>query len=88
MASSPSNPAPRRSSETADLGPGFRLLLRTSGIVFAVSLALVLLDALAGVRLPDAVRPALPWVLVASTLVGIVLLVGALGMPTRPAPRR
>ena len=48
----------------------------------------MLLDAAFGVRLPAAVRPALPWLLVASTLVGIVLLVGALGMPKRPAPRR
>jgi hypothetical protein len=77
-------PAPRRSSLPADVGPGLRLGLRLAGATFAVALALVLLDVLAGVRLPVAVRPALPWALVGSTLVGVTLLVGALGMPKRP----
>lgn len=88
MDSPASEPAPRRSDETADFGPRLRALLRASGAVFAVTLALVILDAAFGVRLPAAVRPALPWLLVASMGVGIVLLVGAIGMPKRPAPRR
>ncbi len=77
-------PPPRRSAATADFGPRLRLALRVAGIAFVVSLALVLLDVLAGVRLPGAVRPILPWVLVLATLAGITLLVGALGMPKRP----
>ncbi|HEX8385400.1 MAG TPA: hypothetical protein VF576_04395 [Rubricoccaceae bacterium] len=85
MDPSPSDePAPRRSSRPADFGPGLRLGLRLAGATFAVALALVLLDVLAGVRLPPAVRPALPYVLVAATVVGTTLLVGALGTPRRP----
>ena len=71
---------------TADFGPGLRLALRVSGLVFAGALALVLLDVLADVQLPAGVRPALPWVLVAAAMAGITLLVGALGMPRRPDP--
>jgi hypothetical protein len=52
--------------------------------VFGAALVLVVLDAAAGLRLPGAVRPALPWVLVVSAVVGITLLVGALGTPKRP----
>ena len=52
--------------------------------MFGVALALVLLDVLAGVRLPGAVRPALPWVLVLSMAVAITVLAGALGTPKRP----
>ena len=50
-----------------------------------VGLALVLLDALAGVQLPQPFRSALPWLLVISSGVGITLLVGALGTPKREA---
>ena len=82
----PDAPAPRRSAQTADFGPGLRAALRVAGIPVAVSLALVLLDVLAGVRLPAAVRPVLPYVLVAATLAAVTLLVGALGMPKRPDP--
>lgn len=63
-----------------------RLLLTMSGVTFGVTLALVLLDVAAGVRLPGAVRPALPWVLVVSLAVAITVLVGALGTPKRPGP--
>ncbi len=77
---------PKRSLETADFGPGLRLALRVSGIAFAAALALVLLDVLAGIRLPHGLRTALPWLLVLSTLACITLLVGALGMPRRPDP--
>lgn len=82
--SSPAPPTPRRSSGTAAFGPVLRLAFRLTGLVFFASLGLVFLDVLAGVRLPAAVRPALPWALVGATLVGITLLVGALGMPKRP----
>ena len=82
----PSDAPPRRSAETATFGPGLRAALRLAGVSFVVALALVLLDVLAGIRLPEAVRPALPWVLVAATLASITLLVGALGMPKRPGP--
>ena len=81
---SPSEPPPKRSAETADFGPRLRLALRVAGVAFAVSLALVLLDVLAGIRFPGVLRPALPWVLVGATLASITLLVGALGMPKRP----
>ncbi len=79
-------PPPRRSAATADFGPGLRAALRVAGVAFVAALALVLLDVLAGVRLPAAIRPALPWVLVAATLASITLLVGAIGMPKRPDP--
>lgn len=84
---SPPEPAPRRSAQTADFGPGLRLALRLAGIGFAVSMALVLLDVLAGVRLPGGLRALVPWLLVGSTLACITLLVGAIGMPKRPDPR-
>ena len=87
MASSPpSDPPPRRSAATAEFGPRLRLALHVAGVSFALSLSLVLLDVLAGLRLPAAVRPLLPYVLVVATLAGITLLVGALGMPRRPDP--
>ena len=81
---SPAEPPPRRSLATADFGPRLRLALRIAGIAFVVTLALVLLDVVAGVRLPGAIRPLLPWLLVLATGAGITLLVGALGMPKRP----
>ena len=64
--------------------PRLYRLLVASGAVFGVTLVLVVLDAAAGVRLPQPVRPVLPAVLVLSLLVCITLLVGALGMPKRP----
>ena len=72
------------SDEPPPLPLALRRALTWSGVVFAVSLALVLLDVLAGVRLPGALRPALPWVLVLSMAVAITVLSGALGTPKRP----
>lgn len=66
--------------------PGFRALLRASGLAFVVALALALLDAGAGVRLPQPFRAAIPWVLIVSATVGVTLLVGALGTPKRGSP--
>ncbi|GAB5534065.1 MAG: hypothetical protein Rubg2KO_03140 [Rubricoccaceae bacterium] len=66
----------------------FRLALRTTGIGFALGLALVLLDTLAGVPLPQPFRSALPWVLILSSAVGITLLVGSLGTPKRRSTDR
>lgn len=86
VSSPPPAPLPRRSAATAEFGPRLRLALRVAGVSFALSFGLVLLDVLTGLRLPAAVRPLLPWVLVAATLAGITLLVGALGMPRRPDP--
>lgn len=63
------------------------MLLRASGLVFVIGLALMLLDALAGIRLPQPFRSALPWLLVTSSIVGITLLVGALGTYSRGASR-
>lgn len=60
-----------------------RRLLGVSGATFGVVLGLVVLDIAAGVRLPEPVRPALPWLLAGSMLLGITLLVGALGAPPR-----
>lgn len=65
---------------------GVRVLLRTSGYVFAFGLLLILLDALAGIQIPQPFRAALPWLLVASSVVGITLLVGALGRSSRGTP--
>ena len=61
----------------------YRLLLAT-GATFAVSLVLALLDGAGWFVLPQPARPALLLVLVLSTLVGIVLLSGAIGMPKNP----
>ena len=57
--------------------------LTVSGVAFAVSLALVVADALGWLVLPQPFRGALPWVLLASMFAGIVLLSGALGNPAR-----
>ena len=65
------------------LSPALRRLLAASGLVFVITLGLVVLDVAAGIRLPGGFRPALPWLLVGSTLVGITLLVGAIGNPSR-----
>lgn len=67
------------------LSRSFRRLLAAAGLAFAVSLGLVVLDVVLGVRLPAGLRPLLPWVLVGATLVGITLLVGAIGTPGRAA---
>ncbi len=61
----------------------FRLLI-ASGVVFALSLALALLDAMGWLVLPQPARPFIPVVLVASTLLGIVLLSGTIGIPKNP----
>lgn len=61
----------------------FRFLVAT-GVVFVLSLALALLDALEWLVLPQPVRPLIPVVLVLSTLVGIVLLSGSIGIPKKP----
>ena len=61
----------------------YRFLL-ASGVVFAVSLVLALLDGTGLLVLPQPVRPFIPIALVLSTLVGIVILSGSIGMPTRP----
>ena len=70
--------------EPPPLPLALRRALTWSGAVFAVALALVLLDVLAGLRLPGVLRPALPWVLVLSMAVAITVLAGALGTPKRP----
>ncbi|MEL6616552.1 MAG: hypothetical protein AAFQ43_12490, partial [Bacteroidota bacterium] len=61
----------------------FRSLVAT-GVVFILSLALAVLDALGWLVLPQTVRPAIPVVLVLSTLVGIVMLSGSIGIPKKP----
>ena len=64
---------------------GFRAALRTSGIGFAVAFGLALLDGTGVLRLPQPFRSVIPWVMILAATVGITLLVGALGMPTRDA---
>ena len=66
------------------MSSGFYRLLIASGVVFALSLALAIADALDWLVLPQAARPFIPVVLVASTLVGIVLLSGSIGIPKNP----
>ena len=66
---------------------GLRHGLNVSGVGFVVGLVLVLLDVTGVFRLPAPLRAALPWVWMAATLVGITLLVGALGMPGRRGDR-
>ncbi|MEO0559572.1 MAG: hypothetical protein AAF170_15455 [Bacteroidota bacterium] len=61
----------------------FRLVLRASGVGFALGLVLLLLDVLAGVQLPQPFRAGVPWLLIGTSGVGITLLVGALGTPKR-----
>jgi hypothetical protein len=61
----------------------YRLLIGT-GLVFGVSLVLALLDGAGWFALPQPLRPALLVALVLSTLLGIVLLSGAIGMPKKP----
>ena len=65
---------------------GFRTLLRTCGAVFVIALVLALLDMLWGVQIPQPFRASIPWVLIVSSAVGTVILVGSLGMPKRPLP--
>ena len=64
--------------------PRFYRLLLATGAAFAVSLALVVLDGAGLYRLPQPLRPVLLGALVLSTLAGIVLLSGAIGMPKNP----
>jgi hypothetical protein len=64
----------------------FRFALRTAGIGFGLGLVLMLLDVLMGIQLPQPFRMGVPWLLIVSSGVGITLLVGALGMPTRTPP--
>lgn len=75
---------PEPSQDQPLLSPVLAHLLRASGVLFVVSLSLVLLDVAWDIRMPGILRPALPWLLLASMLVGTTLLVGALGMPGRP----
>ena len=67
------------------LTPGLLRLMRLSGWTLLVTLALVGLDV-AGFRLPQPLRPALPWVLVGSLVVWLTLLSGTIGLPKRPPP--
>lgn len=66
------------------MSSGLYRLLIASGVVFAFSLALAIVDALGWLVLPQAARPFIPIVLVASTLIGIVLLSGSIGIPKNP----
>ena len=66
------------------MSTGLYRLLIASGVVFVLSLALALLDAMGWLVLPQSVRPFIPVVLVGSTLLGIVLLSGSIGIPKNP----
>ena len=68
------------------LTPRLLLALRVSGWTLLATLVVAMLDAGLGLRLPQPVRGAVPWVLVASLLVWLTLLSGALGLPKRPSP--
>ena len=68
------------------MSPFLYRLLVASGVVFAISLVLALLDGTGVLILPQLFRPAIPIALVLSTLVCIVILSGSIGMPTRPPP--
>ena len=67
------------------LTPRLLRLMRLSGWTLLATLVVVGLDV-AGLRLPQPLRGAVPWVLVGSLLVWLTLLSGALGLPKRPAP--
>ena len=67
------------------LTPGLLRVMRVSGWTLLATLVVVGLDV-AGLRLPQPLRAAVPWVLVASLLVWLTLLSGAIGLPRRPAP--
>ena len=62
----------------------YRLLLAT-GLAFAFSLGLAILDGLGWLVLPQPYRLAIPTLLVLSAFLGIVLLSGAIGIPKNPA---
>ena len=61
----------------------YRLLL-ASGALFALSLALAVLDGVGWLVLPQPFRLAIPIALVLSAFLGIVLLSGAIGIPKKP----
>lgn len=67
------------------LTPGVLRLMRVSGWTLLVMLGVVALDV-AGFRLPQPLRAAVPWVLVGSLVVWLTLLSGAIGLPKRPQP--
>lgn len=62
----------------------FYRLLIASGVVFAISLVLALLDGFGWLVLPQPFRLVIPAALVVSMLLGIVLLSGSIGIPKNP----
>ena len=83
----PPEPAvrPRRSDEVAPLAGLSRLAFRVSAGAFLLAIALMLLDAFAGVQLPQPWRGALPFVFAGGVVVSLTLYVSAYGAPKRPA---
>lgn len=58
--------------------------VKASAWIFLVSLVFAVVDALGWLILPHPFRIVIPMALVLSTLVGITLLVGMLGIPKKP----
>ena len=67
------------------LTPGLLRVMRASGWTLLATLVVVGLDVV-GLRLPQPLRGAVPYVLVVSLLVWLTLLSGTIGLPKRPAP--
>ncbi len=78
---------PRRPAPRGALAPGLRRLYRAAIAVALLALALLVLDAGLGVRLPQPLRPALPFALFAGLCVALALGVGAYGTPQPPGKR-
>jgi hypothetical protein len=70
----------------SSLGPTGRLLLRGGAAVAVLALVLLLLDIALGIRLPQPLRPALPFILAAGLALALAVGVGAYGTPQRPGP--
>jgi hypothetical protein len=77
------NPESDRPPLEGALGRTTRIVLRGSIVISCVVLAVLVLDLLGGPRLPQAVRPALPFVLAVGLGVALVLGVAGYGAPKR-----
>jgi hypothetical protein len=80
----PDPPRERRSDAVAPLTGLARWVFRASVAVFLLAVALMLADALFGVRLPQPGRGALPYVFAGGVALALTLYVSAYGAPKRP----
>ena len=80
----PDPPRVRRSDAVAPLTGLARGAFRASIAAFLVAVALMLADALFGLRLPQPWRGALPVAFAAGVVLALTLYVSAYGAPKRP----